>query len=158
MPHWAQDTQFSTLEKQISNCFWRAGLSLFHIRAFCAGFLLRLWRCSGFDYTLTLLGCLTEYFQPKLPQFYFRENKLSKQGIKITPNAAFQEFPFLTTHIFHHLSRIFSNQIMSKNLNFCCILATEILISLLAFMGIFLLYGWVFSENNSVVPVCKYRY
>ena len=43
--------------KEMWNSF--AGRSLFHMSAFC---WLSFWLCWGFDYILTLLGCLTEYF------------------------------------------------------------------------------------------------
>ena len=42
-----------------------SGHSLFHMSAFCwFSFRVLAVDCSGFDYILTLLGCLTEYFSP----------------------------------------------------------------------------------------------
>ena len=42
-----------------------SGHYLFHMSAFCwFSFRVLAVDCSGFDYILTLLGCLTEYFSP----------------------------------------------------------------------------------------------
>ena len=78
----------------------RSSLSLFHIRSFC-WLSFKVLRCSVFDYTLTLLACLTEYLPTKTSSLFFSESGANKQSI-LHQTQCFKSFnlgmssPFIT--------------------------------------------------------------